>query len=188
VKSAGNPTPISLASPRQNHYPFLQVGILRFPVLITPASQEIKSLKDLLRSSDDKTIALMRLVLGIIFFAHGSQKALGLFGGPGWHGTIHEFGAGLHIPAFFAACAILAEFVGSLLLLAGFLSRIAALGIAIVMVVAILKVQSHNGLLGGPGGEGYEFPLALLALAILIVFKGGGKMSVDRAIVKDDDE
>lgn len=142
-------------------------------------------MKSLLRSSNDHTLALMRLVLGIIFFAHGSQKALGLFGGAGWHGTIHDFGAYFHIPAFFTACAILAEFVGSLLLLAGFLSRFAALGIAIVMMVAILKVLFHNGLLGGPGGQGYEYPLALLALAILIAFKGGGAMSVDRAIAKD---
>jgi putative oxidoreductase len=142
--------------------------------------------KTLLRSSNDKTLALMRLVLGIIFLGHGGQKALGLWGGLGWNGTIHLFTTGLHIPAFFAACAILAEFVGSLLLLAGFLSRIAALAVAINMMVAILRVHFHNGLLGGPAGPGYEFPLALLALAILIIFKGGGAMSVDRAIAKDD--
>jgi putative oxidoreductase len=53
------------------------------------------------------------------------------------------------------------------------------------MMVAILKVHFHNGLLGGPGGQGYEFPLALLALCILIISRGGGAMSVDRAIAKD---
>ena len=142
----------------------------------------------LLRSSNDRTLALMRLVLGIIFLGHGGQKALGLWGGYGWSGTMHMFTSGLHIPAFFAACAILAEFAGGLLLLAGFLSRLAALGIAIDMMVAILKVHFRNGLLGGPGGPGYEFPLALLALAILIVFRGGGAMSVDRAIAGDDRE
>lgn len=118
----------------------------------------------------------MRLVLGWIFLAHGGQKALGYWGGNGWSATMHVFTTGLHIPAFFSACAILAEFAGGILLLAGFLSRFAALSIAIVMMVAILKVHLHNGLTGGAQGAGYEYPLALLALAILIIFKGGGAM------------
>jgi len=143
--------------------------------------------KNFLRSSNDKILALMRLILGIIFLAHGGQKALGLWHGMGWHGTVHMFTTYLHIPAFFAACAILAEFVGGILLLAGFLSRLAALAIAINMMVAILKVHFHNGLLGGPAGQGYEYPLALLALCILIIFKGGGAMSVDRAIAGDEE-
>jgi putative oxidoreductase len=129
----------------------------------------------------------MRLVLGIIFYGHGSQMMLGSFGGAGFHGTVTEFGAYLHIPAFLAGCAICAEFFGGIFLLAGFLSRFAALGIAIVMMVAILKVHFHNGLLGGAGGQGYEYPLALLALCVLIISKGGGAMSIDRAIAKDDD-
>jgi putative oxidoreductase len=127
----------------------------------------------------------MRLILGIVFYAHGSQKMLGWFHGEGFHGTMHMFTAYLHIPAFFAFCAICAEFFGGIFLLAGFLSRFAALAIAIDMMVAILKVHFHNGLLGGPAGEGYQYPLALLALAILIISKGGGAMSVDRAIAGD---
>jgi putative oxidoreductase len=141
----------------------------------------------LLRSSNDKTLALMRLILSFIFLAHGGQMALGWWGGYGWHATIGMFTSQLHIPAFFAGCAILAEFVGGLMLLAGLLSRLAALALAIVMMVAILKVHLHNGLLGGPGGAGYEYPLAVLALCILIIFKGGGAMSLDRAIAGDDD-
>lgn len=144
-------------------------------------------MNNLLRSSHDTVLALMRLVLGIIFYGHGAQKMFGWFGGPGWHGTVQGFAVNLHIPPFLTGCAICAEFFGGLFLLAGFLSRFAALGIAIVMMVAILKVQFHNGLLGGPGGEGYEFPLALLAVAILIICKGGGAMSVDRAIAGDGD-
>lgn len=144
-------------------------------------------MNSLLRSSNDKTLALMRLILSFIFLAHGSQMALGWWGGYGWHATIGMFTSQLHIPAFFAGCAILAEFVGGLMLLAGLLSRLAALALAIVMMVAILKVHLHNGLLGGPGGAGYEYPLAVLALCILIIFKGGGAMSLDRAIAGDDD-
>jgi putative oxidoreductase len=142
--------------------------------------------KKLLRSSNDTILALMRLVLGIIFYGNGAQKLCGWFGGFGWHRTMQMFTGSLHIPAFFSACAIFAEFFGGLFLLAGFFSRFAALAIAIDMMVAILKVHFRNGLLGGPGGEGYEFPLALLALAILIISRGGGAMSIDRAIAKEE--
>lgn len=137
--------------------------------------------KKFLRSSNDVTLALMRLILGVIFLGHGGQKAMGWFGGYGWNGTMHMFTGMMHFPAFFAACAILAEFVGGILLIIGFLSRLAALGIAINMMVAILKVHLHNGLLGaGPQHPGFDFPLACLALAILIIMKGGGALSVDR--------
>jgi putative oxidoreductase len=160
-------------------------ALLLVGVATTTNERKANRVKKLLRSSHDTTLALMRLVLGIIFYGNGSQKMLGTFGGLGWHGTMHMFTGYLHIPAFFAGCAIFAEFFGGIFLLAGFLSRFAALAIAINMMVAILRVHFHNGLLGGPGGEGYEFPLALLALAILIISKGGGAMSVDRAIAGD---
>lgn len=142
-------------------------------------------MKKFLRSSNDVTIALMRLVLGVIFLGHGGQKAMGWFGGYGWHGTMQMFTNGMHFPAFFAACAILAEFVGGILLFIGFLSRLAALAIAVNMMVAILKVHLHNGLIGSPGQPGYELPLALLALCILIIMKGGGAVSVDRFFARE---
>ena len=145
-------------------------------------------MKKFLRSSNDVTIALMRLVLGIVFFAHGSQKAMGWFGGYGWNGTMRAFTGMLHIPAFFAACAILAEFVGGILLIVGLFSRLAALGIAIVMMVAILKVHLHNGLLGTPQAPGFEHPLVCLALAALIIMKGGGALSLDRLLAREADE
>ena len=145
-------------------------------------------MKKFLRSSNDVTIALMRLVLGIIFLVHGGQKAMGWFGGYGWNGTMHMFTDVMHFPAFFAACAILAEFVGGILLFIGFLSRLAALAIGINMMVAILKVHLHNGLIGGPGHPGYELPLALLALCILIIMKGGGAVSGDRFFARESSE
>ena len=142
-------------------------------------------MKKFLRSSNDVTIAFMRLVLGIIFLGHGGQKAMGWFGGHGWNGTMQMFTGVMHFPAFFAVCAILAEFVGGILLIIGFLSRLAALAIAINMMVAILKVHLHNGLLGGPQGPGFEYPLALLAICILIIMKGGGALSIDRLLAGD---
>lgn len=142
-------------------------------------------MRKFLRSSNDYTLALMRLVLGVIFLVHGGQKAMGWFGGHGWNGTMQMFTTGMGFPAFFAACAILAEFVGGILLIIGLLSRLAALAIAINMMVAILRVHLHNGLTGGPGGPGYELPLALLALCVLIIMKGGGALSVDRLFARD---
>lgn len=142
-------------------------------------------MKKLFATSADPTIALMRIILAIEFFPHGAQKALGWYGGAGFHGTMHMFTAFMHIPAFFAFCAILAEFAGSILMFAGFLTRVAAFGQVVVMLVAIFKVQLHNGLLGTAHGAGYSFTLALLALAFLILVKGAGAVSIDRLIAKE---
>lgn len=145
-------------------------------------------MKKFLRSSDDKTLTLMRLVLGFIFYVHGSQKAMGWFGGHGWNATMGMFTNGLHFPAFFSVCAILAEFVGGFMLIFGVFSRLAALAISVNMLVAILTVHLHNGLTGGPNGPGFELPLALLALCVLIIMKGGGAASIDRLLSGEKSE
>lgn len=142
-------------------------------------------MKKLFATSADPTLALMRVILAILFFPHGAQKALGWYGGAGFHGTMHFFTAMMHIPAFFAFCAILAEFLGSILVFLGFLTRIAAFALCVTMLVAIFKVQLHNGLLGTPHGPGYSLPLALLALAFLLLIKGAGALSIDRLLAKE---
>lgn len=139
-------------------------------------------MKALFATSRDASLTFARLVLASIFFAHGAQKALGWFGGFGFHTTMHMFTAYMHIPAVFAFLAIVAEFAGSLGLFIGFLTRIAAFGLVIVMLVAIFKVHFANGLLGSPGHPGYEFPLSLLGLAVLVMFQGAGALSVDGAL------
>ena len=140
--------------------------------------QEIE-VKGVFATSRDALLMLMRLVLGVVFFAHGSQLATGWFGGHGFHATMGFFTKMMHIPAFFAFMAIVAEFVGGICLLIGFLSRIAAFGIAIVMLVAIFKVHLAHGFFLPAG---LEYALVLLAVAILILVKGGGALSVDGAI------
>ena len=146
-------------------------------------------MKQLFATANDHTIALARLVLGIIFFMHGSQKALGWFGGYGFHATMHFFTTQMGIPAVFAFLAICAEFLGGIGLILGFLSRIAALGIAVNMLVAILTVHLRNGVFmnwsGQQKGEGYEYHLLAITLCILIIVKGAGALSVDRALMKD---
>src|SRR6202008_2007102 len=101
--------------------------------------------RKLLSTSDDWTLTLLRLFLGVIFFAHGAQKALGWFGGYGFSGTMGFFTSMLHIPAPFAFLAICAEFLGGIGLVLGLLGRVAAFGITVNMLVAILMVHSQFG-------------------------------------------
>jgi putative oxidoreductase len=143
-------------------------------------------MKKLLATVNDNTLTFMRLILGVVFFLHGSQKLLGWFGGFGFSGTMNFFTSMLHIPAPFAVLAICAEFFGGLGLILGLLARAAAFGIAMNMVVAILLVHFANGPFmnwyGNQKGEGYEFHLLALALAITIIIRGAGAFSVDGAI------
>ncbi|HWX94268.1 MAG TPA: DoxX family protein [Terriglobales bacterium] len=142
--------------------------------------------RKLLATSDDWTLTLLRLVLGVVFFTHGAQKALGWFGGYGFSGTMGFFTGMLHIPAPFAFLAISAEFVGGIGLIVGALGRIAAFGIACNMLVAIVLVHSHFGLFmnwsGQQKGEGFEYHLLAIAIALVLMARGSGCFSVDRAL------
>jgi putative oxidoreductase len=144
--------------------------------------------RKLISTPDDYTYTLVRLILGVVFFAHGAQKMLGWFGGYGFSGTMGFFTQQLHIPAPFAFLAICAEFFGGLGLLVGLLSRVAAFGISVNMVVAIFTVHIHNGFFanwfGQQKGEGYEYHLLALALLTTVMIKGGGALSIDRALSK----
>jgi putative oxidoreductase len=94
-----------------------------------------------------------------------------------------HFFEGMGIPALFAFLAILAEFLGSLGLILGFLSRIAAFGIAVNMLVAIAKVHAANGFFmnwaGNQKGEGFEYHLLVLAIAAQVMIAGAGAASLD---------
>jgi putative oxidoreductase len=142
--------------------------------------------RKLLATSDDWTLTLLRLVMGVIFFAHGAQKTFGWFGGYGFSGTMGFFTQMMHIPAPFAFLAICAEFLGGVGLILGALGRIAAFGIACNMVVAILMVHHHFGLFmnwsGQQKGEGFEYHLLAIAIAVVLMARGSGAFSVDRAL------
>src|SRR5277367_6485017 len=101
--------------------------------------------RKLFATDDSGATAILRLVLGVVIFAHGAQKMLGWFGGFGFSGTMGFFTGMLHVPALFAFLAIAAEFFGGLGLILGFLTRIAAFGIAVNMVVAIALVHRYVG-------------------------------------------
>jgi putative oxidoreductase len=139
--------------------------------------------RKLIQTDNDYTLAVLRVILGIVFFAHGAQKALGWFGGPGFGGTMNFFQQ-MGIPAPIAVLAIAAEFLGGLGLLVGFLARVAALGIITNMVVAILTVHGQVGLFmnwsGNQKDEGFEFHLLAIALGLAVLVKGAGALSIDR--------
>jgi len=146
----------------------------------------MKPLHLLLKTDSIPALLISRLALGLVMFPHGAQKALGWFGGYGFEGTMGFFTGTLHVPALFAFLAIAAEFAGSLGLIFGLFSRVAALGIASNMVVAILTVHSANGFfmnwLGNQKGEGFEYHLLALGLALAVIVQGGGKASLDRLL------
>jgi len=142
--------------------------------------------RKLINTTDDPALTVLRLVLGVVFFAHGAQKTLGWFGGYGFSGTMGFFTQGMHIPAAFAFLAICAEFLGSIGLLLGLLGRVAAFGICCNMLVAIFTVHWHFGLFanwfGNQKGEGIEYHLLAIAIALAIMIKGSGAFSIDRAL------
>jgi Predicted membrane protein len=142
--------------------------------------------RKLITTDDNPATLLLRLVLGVVFFAHGAQKLLGWFGGPGFSGAMGMFTSYLHVPAPFAFLAIAAEFFGGLGLILGFLTRIAAFGIAVNMLVAVAMVHRSFGFFmnwtGSQKGEGFEYHLLVLAMTAYLVIRGAGAFSVDRAI------
>jgi putative oxidoreductase len=142
--------------------------------------------RKLIATDDDVASLVLRLFLGIVFFPHGAQKVLGWFGGHGLSATMQGFTQGMGIPTIFAALAIAAEFLGSLGLIVGLFTRVAAFGIAVNMLVAIVLVHGQFGFfmnwLGSQKGEGYEYHLLAIAIAVALMIKGGGRFSIDRAL------
>src|SRR5215467_9319957 len=108
--------------------------------------------RKLVSTPNDFTYTIVRLTLGVVFFAHGAQKMLGWFGGYGFHGTMGFFTQMMHIPAPLAFLAICAEFFGGLGLIVGLLGRVAALGIACNMIVAIAMIHHKFGLFANWSG------------------------------------
>lgn len=125
----------------------------------------------------------LRIPIGIIYMAHGSQKLFGWFGGYGLEGTGQWMASiGIEPGVLMAFLAGSGEFFGGLLLLIGLLTRPAAFVTAFAMIVAILSVHIGNGLF--VANNGYEFGLALLAASVSLLISGAGKASIDASISK----
>ena len=145
-------------------------------------------LSRLVNTSNDCALTILRVVLGVVFFAHGAQKVLGWFGGSGYSATMQAFTEGMGIPVPLAFLAIAAEFGGGLALIVGLLGRIAALGILANMLVAVVMVHRQFGFFmnwfGKQEGEGIEYHLLAIAIALAIFIHGSGALSIDRLMTR----
>src|SRR5215510_6653420 len=142
-------------------------------------------LQKLFATNKDIVPTILRLTLGAVMFPHGAQKVLGWFGGGGFNATYQGM-TGMGLPAAIVVMVMIAEFLGSLGLIFGFLTRLSALGIISVMLGAILTVHLQNGFFmnwaGKQAGEGFEYHLLVIGIAIALLVRGGGAFSIDRAL------
>ena len=142
-------------------------------------------LSSLVATGDSFAPTALRVALGVMILPHGLQKTVGAFGGHGFKGTMGYLTGVVGAPWIFAFLAILAESVGGVMLLAGLGTRLAALGVGGVMLVAAAQ-HRPNGFfmnwMGNQPGEGFEYHLLALGLALVVMAKGSGLLSLDRLI------
>jgi putative oxidoreductase len=148
----------------------------------------MRPLEFLLRTNRSIGPTLLRWGLALVMFPHAAQKVFGWFGGGGFSGTMHFFTSNLHIPAPLAFLAILTEFLGVIGLALGLFTRVAALGIGFVLLVAALLVHVQHGFFmnwaGKQAGEGFEYHVLVMAMAIVLVIHGGGSAALDSILLR----
>jgi putative oxidoreductase len=131
------------------------------------------------RSAVDWALLLARVVVGVIFMAHGAQKLFGAFGGPGLSAVVHMMGPVGYL-------VTVGEFFGGLGLVLGFLSRFSAASIIVIMLGAIAMVHGKFGFFmnwaGNQGGEGFEYHLLAIGTLLPIVVAGPGRFAVGRVL------
>jgi putative oxidoreductase len=147
----------------------------------------MKNWLEVFRTNDSFAPLFLRLIMAVVMFPHGAQKVFGWFGGRGYEATVTGF-VGMGIPQILAILVVVVEFLGPILLVFGLLTRFAAAGIGTIMIVAALMVHLPHGFFmnwsGQKGGEGIEFHLLMLAIAIALIIQGGGKWALDALIYR----
>ena len=139
--------------------------------------------KKLIKTENDWGAFVSRLALAIAIFPHGAQKMLGWYGGNGFSGTMDFMTSQMGLPAVVVFLVIIGEFFGPLGLLVGLLGRVAAGGIAIIMAGAMTFHWSNGFFMnwyGNQPGEGIEYHILAIGLALALVIKGSGALSFDR--------
>lgn len=143
-------------------------------------------LNKLLETNDNISATILRITLGLVIFPHGAQKLLGWFGGYGFTGTMHHFTESMGIPYVFALLAIVAESFGALGLIVGLTTRLAAFGVGVTIGVAAFMGHAQHGFFmnwfGNQAGEGFEYHLLVIGMALALIISGGGKGSLDRLL------
>ena len=149
-------------------------------------------MKYLFQTNDKFSYWVPRVILGCVIFPHGAQKLFGWFGGFGFTNTMTYFTQTAGLPWIIAFLIIIGESLGSLGLIAGFLTRLSALGLICIMMGAIITVHIPNGFFmnwfGKQAGEGFEYHLLVIGMSIPLLISGGGKYSVDALINKNLDK
>ena len=145
-------------------------------------------MKKIFQTNESNASTIIRIVLGLILFPHGAQKMLGWFGGYGFNGTMGFLTDTAGLPWIIAFLVIAIEFFGSIALIVGFATRIVAVGIISLFTGIIATSHFQNGFFmnwyGNLKGEGYEFHLLIIGMAIALLVSGAGKWSVDYVLQK----
>ena len=145
-------------------------------------------MKKIFQTNESNASTIIRIVLGLILFPHGAQKLLGWFGGYGFNGTMGFLTGTAGLPWIMAFLVIAIEFFGAIALIVGFATRIVAVGIISLFTGIIATSHLQNGFFmnwyGNLKGEGYEFHLLIIGMAIALLVSGAGKWSVDYALQK----
>jgi len=147
-----------------------------------------KITRAIFQTNESKAIAILRVVLGVVLFPHGAQKLLGWFGGYGFNGTMGFLTGTAGLPWILAFLVIAIEFFGALALIFGFATRIVAVGIITLFAGIIFTSHAQNGFFmnwaGTQQGEGYEYHLLVIGMAVALLVNGAGKWSVDERLQK----
>lgn len=141
----------------------------------------------LLTTSVNWGATTIRVALGIVLLSHGAQSMLGWFGGMGLSTTIEFLSTRMGLPTFLGLAVICIQFFGSLMLLTGALTRVAAFGIFGIftgMIPYHIGYGFHMNWAGTNAGEGFEYHVLVLAMCLMLVLSGGGALSVDHKIQK----
>ena len=143
-------------------------------------------LRRVLATEGDWGATVARVVLGAVMLPHGAQKLLGWFGGYGFQATMGFLTTQVGLPYPIALLVILIESIGAIALVLGLAGRVMAAGVAAVMVGAVTNVHLANGFFmnwtGAQPGEGFEYHILAIALALVVMLRGSGAASVDRAL------
>ncbi|MCK0178425.1 DoxX family protein [Flavobacteriaceae bacterium S0862] len=144
--------------------------------------------KTILTTNPNIGFSIARLALGLVIFPHGAQKLLGLYGGYGYSATMETFTTQMGLPSIVAFSVIMIEFFGSISLILGLFSRFWALSLTGMFMGIIFITQLEHGFFmnwfGNQAGEGYEYSLLIIGLALTILVNGSGKWSIDNLISK----
>lgn len=140
-----------------------------------------------MQSRTDTTLLIVRVALGVVILGHGVQKLLGWFGGFGYEGTMNYFTNTVGLPDVFGFLIIICESLGMIALILGLFGRLASAGLVVIMIGAFFVDHLQYGFFmdwfGTKKGEGYEFDILVVGVALSILINGTGAYSLDKWIL-----